>query len=403
MHELEPLAGALRRELGDPPEAWKEAQRKRWREGLRGAEPRVRLARFTPWALAAFGLAAAVIGVVLSRQPATEERWLVAEELNGPIRLDDGSTIALGAQGRGRLFADDETVRFDLHQGRASFDVVPERRRAWTINAGKNAVRVVGTRFSVSYGSGEAFEVDVEHGTVAVQVPDRMASMELKAGDHLIGLPGRIEVVRPPTATGPVPSASAPEGHVENTQTPPALSVTPPFEAASAAPASGAEMVPAPQARPEWQVRYRNGQYAESLAIARASGVAKHLTGLSPSALADLADAARLGGDSDLAIRALTLLLQRFPSAPEARDGRFLRGRVHVLRGNAALAIDDFESYLRTRASARYASETRGRLMELYSARGETARAREFARQYLEAAPNGPYQRLARSLAPLDR
>jgi TolA-binding protein len=394
MHEVEPLAGALRRELGDPPEAWKEAQRKRWREGLHRAVPRVNAARFAPWALAAFGVAAALISVVLSRQPAAEERWLVAEELHGPVRLDDGSTIALGAEGRGRLFADDKTVRFDLHQGRASFDVVPERERTWTINAGKNAVRVVGTRFSVSYGSGEAFEVDVEHGIVAVQVPDRMASMELKAGDHLIGRPGRIEVARPGTSA--LPAASAPEPQVENTQAPPALSVESPLEAPSPAP-SGVEA--APQTRPDWQVRYRNGQYAESLAIVRASGVAKHLTGLSPSALADLADTARLGGDPDLAIRALTLLLQRFPSASEARDGRFLRGRVHALLGNAAAAINDFESYLRARPSARYASETRGRLMELYSAGGDTARAREFARQYLDAAPNGPYQRLARSLA----
>ena len=397
MNELERLAGALRRELGEPPEGWKEAQRKRWREAPRGRAPRANAPRWAPWAVAACGVAAGVIWLVLSRQPPTEERWLVAEELNGPLRLEDGSTIALGPKGRGRLFADDSSVRFDLHQGRASFDVVPARKRTWTINAGKNEVRVVGTRFSVVYGSGEAFEVDVERGIVAVQVPDRMASMELKAGDHLIGRPGRIEVVQ--AATGPLASATAPARQVEATPSPAALAVVPPPAAANPAP-SAPEPAAAPETRPEWQVRYRNGRYAESVALVRANGVAKHLTELSPSALADLADAARLGGDPDLAVRALTLLLQRFPSAPEARDGRFLRGRVHVLLGNENAAIEDFESYLRNRPSARYASETRGRLMELYSARGQTERAREVARQYLQAAPNGPYQRLARSLAP---
>jgi len=394
MDELEPLAGALRRELGEAPDAWKEAQRKRWREGLRGRMPRVNAARFAPWAVAAVLVVSALLWVALSRQPPAEERWLVAEELTAPVRLDDGSTIALDARARGRLFADDTTVRFDLHQGRASFDVVPARKRSWTINAGKNAVRVVGTRFSVSYGSGEAFEVDVERGVVAVQVPDRTGSMELKAGDHLTGAPGRIEVVQ--AATGALAAASPPEREGENTQAAPARSVVP---AESASPPPAAPDATAPPARPEWQVRYRSGQYAESVALIRASGVAKHLNELSPSALADLADAARLGGDPGLAVRALTLLLQRFPSTPEARDGRFLRGRVHVLLGNAGAAIEDFESYLRDRASARYASETRGRLMELYSSRGDTERAREFARQYLEAAPNGPYQRLARSLA----
>jgi TolA-binding protein len=396
MDELEPLAGALRRELGEAPEAWKEAQRKRWREGLPGSVPRVNAARFAPWAVAAVLVAGALLWVTMSRQPPAEERWLVAEELSGPVRLEDGSTIALEARARGRLFADDTTVRFDLHQGRASFDVVPARKRSWTINAGKNAVRVVGTRFSVSYGSGEAFEVEVERGIVAVQVPDRTGSMELKAGDHLTGVPGRIELVH--AAAGALQAASPLEHQVENTQAAPAPSLAPAVESASPPP-SEPEATAAPLARPEWQVRYRSGQYAESVALIRAGGVAKHLTELSPSALADLADAARLGGDPGLAVRALTLLLQRFPSAPEARDGRFLRGRVHVLLGNAAAAIDDFESYLRDRPSARYASETRGRLMELYSTRGDTERAREFARQYLQAAPNGPYQRLARSLA----
>lgn len=400
MDELKPLVSALRRELGAPPEAWKQAQRKRWREGLRVLVPERFPARVGPWVVASFGVAAALLWVVLSRPSAVEERWLVAEELKGPVRLDDGSTIALEPKARGRLFADDTTVRFDLHQGRASFDVVPARKRAWTINAGKNEVRVVGTRFSVFYGSGETFEVDVERGVVAVQVPDRNGRMELKAGDHLVGRPGRIEVAQ--AALAPSPSAAPPERQSEPAQPPLTLSELPPLEAAS--PATSAPLpAPAAETRPEWQVRYRSGRYAESVALVRASGVARNLSGLSPSALADLADAARLGGDPELAVRALTLLLQRFPAAAEARDGRFLRGRVHVLLGNSAAAIEDFESYLRHRASARYASETRGRLMELYSARGETERAREVARQYLQVAPHGPYQRLARSLATPER
>ena len=397
MDELQPLARALRRELGNPPEAWKDAQRRRWREGSRAPAPRSNVARLAPWVFAVFGVAGVLLWLALSRPPATEERWLVAEELHGPVRLEDGSTITLAARSRGRLFADDTNVRFDLHQGRASFDVVPERKRKWTINAGKNEVRVVGTRFSVFYGSGEAFAVDVERGIVAVQVPDRAGSMELKAGDHLNGSPGRLEVV----AAAPAPIASAPDAKVADTQPPRAQVGEPPLEVSPLPTASASAA--APQARPDWQVRYRSGRYAESVALVRANGVAKHLNELSPRDLADLADAARLGGDPDLAVRALTLLLQRFPSAPEARDGRFLRGRVHVLRGSPAAAIEDFEGYLRSTPSARYASETRGRLMELYSARGETERAREVARQYLETAPNGPYQRLARSLASPER
>ena len=155
--------------------------------------------------------------------------------------------------------------------------------------------------------------------------------------------------------------------------------------------------------RPDWQLRYSEGKYAESLALVRAHGVNKRLSELSASALAELADVARLGGDPELAVSALTLLLQRFPSAPEARDGKFLLGRVQVLRGDDRAAVDAFESYLRRATSGRYVNETRGRLMELYSKRGDTDRARAVAEQYLAATPNGPYGRLARSLISAER
>jgi TolA-binding protein len=385
--ELEPLATALRQELGTPPAAWQDAQRARLREGLRRPVRRHALRRATPWLVASVALAGAVIWFVASRPPPSMERWLVAEELREPVKLDDGSRIVLEPGGRGRLFADGTTVRFDLHQGRASFDVNPARKRTWTISAGKNEVRVIGTRFSVFYGPGDAFEVDVERGVVAVRVPDRNANVELKAGDHFRGRPGRMELA------DDISSARAPEPKPVGASAPEASSAAPPGPDASAAAARD----------PDWQARYLAGNYAESLALVRASGLDRRLAELSPSALSALSEAARLGGDPELAARALTMLLRRFPGAPEAREGRFLLGRVHALRGDQAAAIDAFESYLGSGASSVYANETLGRLMDLYSARGDTDRARKLARRYLERAPNGPYGRLARSLVTRDQ
>jgi hypothetical protein len=380
--ELEPIATALRRELGAPPPAWRDAQRAILREGLRSPARRPALRRAMPWVLASLALAGALVWLVSSRPAVVVERWLVAEELREPLRLDDGSRIALEPGGRGRLFEDGTTVRFDLHQGRASFDVSPARKRTWTINAGKNEVRVLGTRFSVFYGPGDAFEVDVERGVVAVRVPDRNASVELKAGDHFRGRPGRMELA------DDIPSARPPEPKpVEG----PAVEASPAPEPALGVSAS------TPQG-PDWQARYRAGKYAESLSLVRASGVDRRLGELSPGALSELAEAARLGGDAALAARALTTLLRRFPGAPEAREGRFLLGRVHALRGDRAAAIDAFESYLGRGVSSVYANETLGRLMELYTARGDAERARGIARRYLERAPNGPYRRRAQSL-----
>jgi hypothetical protein len=349
-----------------------------------------------PWVAATLGVVAVLTWLLVFRPAAaTDERWLVAEELHGPVRLDDGSSIALEPGGRGRLVADAATVRFDLHQGRASFDVVPERKRTWTIRAGKNEVRVVGTRFRVFFGAGERFEVEVERGVVAVQVPDQSASVELKAGDHLQGRPGKLEVAHG-AASSPEPTPTvAPASAPQQDQAPGSPALPPSLES-QAAPNPPTAPLAAP--RSEWQARYAEGKYAEALALARAHGVSKHLGELSPSALAELADAARLGGDPELAVAALTLLIQRFPAAPEARDGKFLLGRVHVLRGDAAAAAEAFESYLLRAPSGRYVNETRGRLMELYSKRGEMDRARAVAQQYLAATPNGPYRRLAHSL-----
>src|SRR4029079_2175104 len=101
-----------------------------------------------------------------------------------------------------------------------------------------------------------------------------------------------------------------------------------------------------------------------------------HPPDLPAGARAELPPAPRLGGDPELAVRALTLLIQRYPGAAEARDGRFLLGRVDVLRGDDAAAVDAFEGYLRSGSSGRYASEARGRLMELYAKRGDSERAR---------------------------
>jgi hypothetical protein len=385
MTELEPLATALRQELGEPPEAWRQAQRMRLLEAVERKPERPLFFRLAPLVAAAFVLAAPVAWLTLRERPLERaEHRLVEQELRGPFRFDDGSSIVLAPEGRGRLVTGAALVRFDLQSGRATFDVTPGQKRTWTITAGKNEVRVVGTRFSVSYAPSESFEVEVEHGIVSVRVPERSATVELKAGDHLRGRPGRIEVAR---TTSAAPPPAPPESDGAHHAPEAAASV------ARGEPAGGS----APDA--EWRDRYRNGKYAESLALLRASGIADRLDELGPGTLAQVADAARLGGDPNLAVRALGLLMRRFPRTPEARDGNFLLGRVHALRGDRSAAIAAFEEYLKPGGSAQYANEAVGRLMELYSARGDDERAGAMARRYLENTPDGPYRRLARSLA----
>lgn len=386
MSELEPLAAALRHALGAPPEGWRQVQRERLRESLGEKARRPLFFRLAPLVAAVVALSGTIAWLTLRDRPSegvASQR--VEEELRESFQFDDGSSIVLGPDGHGQLVADAAFVRFDLRSGRANFDVTPGQKRTWTITAGKNEVKVVGTRFSVSYAPSEAFEVKVERGIVSVRVPERSASVELGAGDHLRGRPGHMEVAHGTSTALP---AASPEHHE-------AVALDSP---ASAAPAARIEPPGESAPNTEWRARYRDGKYAESLALLRANGVAGRLHELPPATLAEVADAARLGGDPDLAVRALGVLMRQYPRAPEARDGKFLLGRVQALRGDGAAAIAAFEDYLKPGGSTQYANEAVGRLIELYSARGADDRARAMARRYLENAPDGPYRRLARSL-----
>jgi len=388
MSELEPLAKALRAELGTPPDAWSQAQRVRFKARLE-RKPRLwPVYRVVPIFATALALALVVGWFAFRQGPPEVEQTLVLSNTREPFRFEDGSTIALGPQGRGRLVVESAVVRFELQTGRASFDVTPGQRRTWLITAGKNEVKVVGTRFSVSYSPSQAFEVEVERGVVSVRVPERSASVELRAGDHLRGSPGRMEVAH---GTTDGPSATS-EARVAEEGERPGL------EALPAASAPRLDRPSEPTVDAEWQRLYRSGKYAESLARLRTNGIADRLNELPARTLAEVADAARLGGDPDLAVRALNALMRRFPRSPEARDVKFLLGRVHALRGDSAAAISAFEAYLGPGGSRQYEIEAVGRLMELYSARGNDDRARAMARRYLESAPDGPYRRLARSL-----
>jgi TolA-binding protein len=384
MTELDSLAQALKKELGAPPEVWQRTQRDRLRESLGRNPQRPAVLRFAPVLAAALVAVCALVWVTW-RGPIGDqgEPRAGVEAFAGPIRLEDGSGISLAPGGRGRLMSDDRAVRFELQSGRADFDVVPSQKRTWTITAGKNVVTVIGTRFSVTYDPSGAFDVEVERGIVSVQVPERRASVELKAGDHLRGRSGQMEVAHtlpgePARPAEDSPGAEAPE------------------PAVSASPALPAEPTPVPSA--DWRGRYRDGKYAEALTLLRASRVTERLEELGPRALAEVADVARLGGDTKLAARALTLLIRQYPRAGEARDAQFLLGRVHALSGDRASAIRAFESYLEPGGSTQYANEANGRLMELYAGRGDEERARTMARRYLTHAPNGPYRRLALSL-----
>lgn len=395
MNALERLGAELRRELGSPPEAFAERQRARLREARESSQQSVLQSGFrrggvsTPlwrrWYLAPTLALCATVGALLwwGSAPESADRvavanlWLNAEELQGPYRLPDGSSISLDPGAQGRLSSSTQAVRFDLVKGRATFDVTPRRGQEWRISAGDYGITVVGTRFVVEFASNDALSVHVEHGVVLVQTPQQHEPIRLLAGARFETSKSLASVQ--PAATGtetsnPTPAESAPPKISEK-----------------------------PTAEETWRTLYKSGQYEAALAMAKELGFESLMRQLSAEPLADLADTARLGGSPELAVQSLTALQQRFPAAAPARDVNFLLGRVYAAQGQRQRAIDAFEAYLEAAEKGAYANETLGRLMQLYSSAGNTARARQMATRYLQRAPEGPYQRLANSVLRSDR
>lgn len=108
----------------------------------------------------------------------------IAEHRN--VTLADGSLLQLDSNSLADVQFSPQQREVTLLRGQAFFSVKPDPDRAFYVNAGQVRVRVTGTAFAVSM-AGDAVEVSVESGTVAVQTPKARApsSHVLHRGDHL--------------------------------------------------------------------------------------------------------------------------------------------------------------------------------------------------------------------------
>jgi hypothetical protein len=271
----------------------------------------------------------------------------------------------------------------------------------WTVVAGRYALHVIGTRFTVSYSEGN-LGVWVDEGRVAVSVPQRGEPLLLAMVDHLQTEGEKLTLeVHHDGDDHPSPSSDMTEDNVSGND--PSAALEPPHPEAQDTESRG-QAGSSTNARvrgaagPTWRELYNGGHYAEALREAKRLGFAKLTQTLGASKLVELADTARLGGDSDAALEALGALEARFVSVATAHDSDFLVARLHTQRGETSSAIRRLTKYLERGDGSRYGPEALGRLVELHSQRGNKEQARSLARRYLERAPNGPYHRYAESV-----
>lgn len=97
------------------------------------------------------------------------------------VPMQDGSKITLNTDSAVRVEVTETARRVDLKQGEAFFEVVPDAKRSFVVNAGSRSVVVLGTRFSVRREGGE-IQVQVTEGKVRIENGDPGGAVELVAG-----------------------------------------------------------------------------------------------------------------------------------------------------------------------------------------------------------------------------
>lgn len=407
MSDLSLLGKALREERGAPPVTWQHEQCRRLRNEQVAAPQRPQFR----WAMA-IALTSALLGIgyfglmdradPLASAQDSSSAWLDAHPSSLSYRTPDGSNIQLVEGSSGRFSSDEDGSQFDLHGGSATFQVAKRSDQNWTVVAGRYSLHVVGTRFTVGYQRGD-ISVWVEEGLVAVSVPQRADLLLLESGDRLEASGDSLTIRTRNDGVASIPSSGdASQTSVAGGGTGAILdahSGTPPTDSAVR------DSARIPMSGPSeaihdlgWHELYSQRRYSEALSAAKRVGFGQLTRSLSASKLVDLADAARLGGDSGAALEALRALEARFASVAAARDSDFLVARLLAQRGETGSAIHRLTKYLERGEGARYSLEAMGRLVELHFRRGDRAQAHAFARRYLERAPNGPYHRFAESV-----
>ncbi len=322
-----------------------------WRNIERAPLGRSRSHRY--FVLATVAVAAALLLVLVHFYPRSDRRGDVAvagaalENASKPdkrIGLADGSTVVVGSGTRLVLSQASTTeVRLELLHGRADFEVTRNPDRQFEVVASGYTVRVVGTRFSVSYQPAELagrFTVAVQQGIVELRRPNG-ALLRLEAGEHWS-------------------SAALPEN----------------------------EASPAAQPSPEPPPSAAQGSRVDGLG----SSTAKTPTepAVDAKELLERANRARVQGRALEAATALETLWRQHQQDPRASLAALQLGRIRADQlGDIAGAVEAWRGSLALGGGASQREDAMARLIEGYARLGNREKCREMRRTYLEQFPRG--------------
>jgi transmembrane sensor len=304
-------------------------------------------------ALLAFGLGRGEVKVAsVARAPAAEARDVHT------LRLADGSRAELaGARSDLEVLENSEArISVRLEAGRAHFDVVHNPVRSFTVEAEPYRVEVIGTVFDVERDA-DTVRVGVSRGKVRVYGP-------LGAEDLVAGQIKRFaRAVEPAVAPLDEPEPEA---------------VTRPAARATSKRRANADTT--------WRSLSQSGQYDLAFESLRRGSVVDD----DPAALMDAADAARLSGHPQNAVRYLADVVHRHGRSPVAPLAAFTLGRVYLDQlGQPDQAAAAFERARKLSPNGSLAQDALAREVEALSKGGNAQKAYQRAQDYLKRYPNG--------------
>jgi TolA-binding protein len=306
----------------------------RWDEGrrenvLQGTLRRAQRRKMTH--LASLGVVASLL---VATGAVTSYRWahhdVVASQAAAPqesqvLHTSDGSTITLeGLDSQAHLSDQSpQHIAVQLDRGRGHFEVTKNPQRTFEVQAGGVTVTVVGTEFMVERRQEHTW-VQVTRGTVRVSWP---------GGEELLRAPAE-NLFPPPKSETADPSSKASDD---------------PSQAAGS--------------------RQENGSTPPSAA-----------------ALLLEADAARVAGRDDEAMRLLRRVMREHPADPQARMAAFTLGRMLAAKGRNAEAMQAFADARRS-GKGELAEEALARQVEVASESGDRATAQRLAADFARSYP----------------
>jgi len=284
-----------------------------------------------------------------------------------------------------------DTLEVELRRGGALFSVVRDERRTFRVSAGRAAVEVLGTTFSVQRNEAdESVSVSVFDGRVRVMWDDQVVTV-LERGES-IQLPPRTTDDRSDPPVAEEPAIELEPDHEVTDDESAASAATPRSRVPAPAVSAAAADTPAPEvteaANRSWQDLAQSRDYEAAHAALSAQGTSAVTN--TPRELMLAADAARLSGHPAEAAGYLRQMLQGHSTDARAALASFTLGRIllHQL-GQPSEAARAFRRARQLRPSGSLSEDALAREVESWSRAGNTSEAQRLAREYEARYPNG--------------